>query len=515
MSIVNISLTSEVGKLVLCAKTSDNTIISNVVSRLAALALSPAAALDFCIHSLAALTLLPQFIYVVGKSIFVSKEEFILPWQHLQRVRNAVAGILFGSLFGVFHAYAGLVAIEPTDKHAVVGMLASNVNSNLETLCSPIHSLSIVEELAEAHPLGTDSSGVKKEVFSKRSVEAIRDARDFEHTLERLQAQEFIHKITNVTLFIMARIVESISNSRMSEFQKEVLHRLAGLLVPILTVLDLTIALVVQTVFLAIGAARLISGRGLPYTEVTRNPLMHVTFLVQAILKAVGTLLGTCVWFAHPLTGFKVSLVPGHLFFKMQMSALMTKIKLKMHYTKDNRYFVVPIVFGQGPCTPLSVPTHSMHKTYLIVEKKAGNFNLYWVNRPSVDVKMNMNTKDALEQIGTMLNARFPFMDMEKVMNFPITGEKPEFSGSTPLALNLLPQGNYTNCVVSNLFGMLATLDHIEGKGSDIAELRYKVTREALLNDYSFYENDLFPYGANFSLRSNWNQFKTHLTEPI
>ena len=78
-----------------------------------------------------------------------------------------------------------------------------------------------------------------------------------EESLEAMQAQEFIHKITNITLFVMAKIKISIDHSELSALNKSILVRVSGLLVPILTLVDVSITLLAQALFLTTGVARL------------------------------------------------------------------------------------------------------------------------------------------------------------------------------------------------------------------------------------------------------------------
>jgi hypothetical protein len=216
------------------------------VGRLAAVVLlSPAAALDLCFHSL--LTL-PTFTYAIGKSIYQSKLDLTLPWQHIQRMRNSVAPLVFGSTFGFVNPLAGVALSEPTDKHVIVGMLGSNTEQNLDTPCSPIHSFSIVESIAKYYKYAI-SKGLKKEIFPEDYVEILKGAKNIEKSLESLQAQEFLHKITNITLLVMVKIVQSIENSGISMFSKQLLIRSSFLLVPILTLVDAAISLIVESFF--------------------------------------------------------------------------------------------------------------------------------------------------------------------------------------------------------------------------------------------------------------------------
>jgi hypothetical protein len=488
-------------------------ILSEIISRIAAGALlSLAAALDMIFHSLMAL---PTFVYCIGHSIYHKHADFTLPWQHIQRVRNSIAPIFLGSLVGLIEPHAGIGMCEPSDKHAIVGMLSSNAGKKFDTFCSPTHSLSIVEDLAEKHRF-TEVNGEKKEIFTKEHIKVIGNAKCFEKSLQIMQGQEIIHKVTNVTLLVMSKIKHSIEDSRLGSVGKAILSRLSVLLVPFLTGIDFTINLLAQAFFLTTGFIRLISGRGPIFTDATMNPLMHVSFLIQNVLKTVGNLIGTLISIVSPTIGFKASLMPSHLFFKMQMLILMLQIRIKMYFADENSRFVLPILYGNGNFEALGLPAHGMHMTYLIVEKKKqGAIDLYWVNRPHIKVKRNLDTGTALTQIRSMLDVRFPFMDMDKVASYPIIGQRPPFSDSTDLK-DIPNQGNQTNCVVSNLFGVLETIDRLNGD-DEINKLRYTVARQALMKDYSFYRGDFFPTLQNdgFSLNSIWRKIETHAGEPI
>jgi hypothetical protein len=465
-----------------------------VIDRIAAfILLSPAAALDIATHTI---LVFPAIIYSIGKLIYLLELNFTLPWQHLQRIRNAVAPLIFGSVFGLIHPKAGLIISQPTDKHIVLGMLSSNV-VKLDTPCSPIQSLSIIAELAESNRYA-EKNGEQKEIFPPEYVKIINEACNFEKSLESLQAQEFMFKITNITLYVMGMIVETIKQSNLSSLNQEILTRLSGVLIPILTAVDVAITLLAQTFLLATGVIRLISDRGPIYTEVTTDPLMHVTFFLQNILKSLGNLIGTVVWFASPMLGFEASLLPSVLFFKLQMSIFMLGIRLKMYFAEENSKFVIPIAFGNGENAALSFPAHSMHKTYLIVEKKNELFNLYWVDRPNITQKKRMSSEDAEIEINSMLSDRFPFMDIDKMLSYPVKSEKPKFTKSSSFAV-IAEQGGHTNCVVSNLFGMLEGLDMIKGENSEITELRYKAVRSDLMKNYSFYKTEYSEFSPIFS----------------
>jgi hypothetical protein len=487
-----------------------STIASEVVGRVAAAALlSLSAALDLALHTL---LLMPTFVYAVGKSITQGKLDFDLPWQHLQRVRNGIAPLLFGSVAGLIHPLAGIILSDPTDKHAVAGMLSSNTGGYMDTPCSPIHSLEIAADLAKGHRYAEG-----QEIFSDEHIEAIEQARSYEKSLESLQAQEWIHKITNLTLLVMGSIYRAIEDSSCDPITKAVVIRAAGLLIPILNAIDLLTATLAQAFFLITGTIRFLTGRGPIYTEVTSNPLTHVAFFIQNILKTVGNLIGSLVWFVSPTHGFQTSLFAPHKFFHLQLNHLLSNIQEKMQEAKEGERFVIPMLHGNGKSSVFSVPSHSMHKTYLIVEKKGDRFNLYWVNRPTITAKEDLTLATAHKEIASMLRERFPFMDSKKMMEYPVVASMPKFQDSHEFA-HIAGQGNSTNCVVSNLFGMLHGLDLLRGDDNTTATLRHRVTRQALMEEYDFYQSEAFPFttgASGYTLSGVWEGAARHMDAAI
>lgn len=473
-------------------------LMAQVASRLAAMILlSPAAALDICFHTV---VIIPVAFYSFGKG------EFSQIHDHLQRIQNAVAPLILGSVCGLIHPYMGIFMSEPTDKHIFLGILSSHTNNHFETPCSPIHTYSLVEELAETVPYEPNG---KFEIFTKEHLKAIREVKKIETSLECLQTQEYIHKITNLTLYAMAAIKLGLDKSYLGFLLREGLVRSAGLLIPLFATIDFLIAETAQALFLTTGIIRAIADRGPLYTEVTVNPLMHVAFLIQSTLKLVGTLFASPIWFFSPLAAFQVSLFSPLLFFKLQKNHLLNQIEKKLDSANEKSKLVLPILFGEGMVAPFAVPTHTMHKTYLIAEKKNGRFDLYWVNRPDITQKKGLTKQEALEEMRSMLSDRFPYMNFDKIFNYPVTSEKPKFSNST-LFSQIASQGNNTNCVVSNLFGMLETIDILNGQ-QHLAALRYQSARKFFFDKCALYQYDLFPFCANTVL----SQVKNFSTAPI
>jgi hypothetical protein len=231
---------------------------------------------------------------------------------------------------------------------------------------------------------------------------------------------------------------------------------------------------------------------------------MHIAFLIQNVLKGLGNLLGTLVWFVSPMTGFHVSLIPANFFFKMQTALFMSRIHLKMASSRQR--FVIPIAYNVGECSAFSFPTHTMHKTYLIVEKDGDAFNLHWVNRPSFQTQRGLSQEAALEQIQSMIDERFLFMNIERLLNYPIVASQSQFNGDSQ---SIGAQGNSNNCPVANLFGTFHVLDILRGE-EEITQKRHTAVRQALLRDYSFYQSTFTPFHDSYSTNDTWEEVQRY-----
>ncbi|WP_420420535.1 hypothetical protein [Simkania sp.] len=100
-----------------------------------------------------------------------------------------------------------------------------------------------------------------------------------------------------------------------------------------------------------------------------------------------------------------------------------------------------------------------------------------------------------MEQVGSMVKERYPFMDIDKMMEYPVRSKEPEFPETESFKID--GQGSHTNCVVSNLFGMLETLDQTEGVDESVKAMRYRAMRDALIEEYGFYKHDFYPFAPS------------------
>jgi hypothetical protein len=95
------------------------------------------------------------------------------------------------SLFSIIHPFAGLLVSEETDKHAFAGMISSNTSKGVDTPCSPIHSLSIIERIAKKNRHKT-FEGKKVRILAQEQISAIHGARSIEKGLESIHARRTV-----------------------------------------------------------------------------------------------------------------------------------------------------------------------------------------------------------------------------------------------------------------------------------------------------------------------------------
>lgn len=457
------------------------TVVGGVVG---AALLSPAAALDLGFHTL---MLPPTCVYAVGKSIYKRKIDFVLPWQHLQRVRNSVAPLIMGSAYSLLHPYAGVFVSEPVDKHLARGILTSHMAAP----CSPVAS----DYVAKAK-LKSLYSSLKKDPANKciteRHIKLINDVKNFECNLQIMHGQEIIAGTAKVTELCLGKFLQFFSYSHL-DIKEQIAIRVAAVCIPVFTLIDLTISLSLQAFFLTAGVVRLISGRGPLYTEMTTNPLLHVAMMVQTIFKALGNLLATPAWLISPELALATSRISGMLFMELQMQMLMLKVKLKMYFLEEGGMMAMPIVLHNGSSGDIiSIPWETMHATYLIIQKKNGKFDLSWVNRPTITRSLGLEKEKTVEQIQALLRVRFPQLDLGHIAQFPINADEARLM-KVDETIGIPDQTSPNNCVVSNLFGMLDALDIIVDKdqAKKNTDDRNRILKQSIQRDYNFYQYDV------------------------
>ncbi len=91
----------------------------------------------------------------------------------------------------------------------------------------------------------------------------------------------------------------NILSSNLTELNKAALIDYPCL-IQFLTTVDMSIALLAQAISWLLDLRALFLDGGLSTLKLLQTPSLHASFLIQNILKSVGCLLGTFVWFASP-----------------------------------------------------------------------------------------------------------------------------------------------------------------------------------------------------------------------
>jgi hypothetical protein len=283
----NISFTSTIQNL--CLKNysdcDDEIFINEIIKRIPTILLSPAAIADFTFHTF----ILPfSIIYAIGKSIYMCKADFIIPWQHLQRIREAVFPILFGTVFGIIHPYLGLYATEPKMKHVVGGFLLSNSpNKNINIIASPIASYKETIKTIKNLP--------KNLRFPKEYLKLIKKTMEWEKSLEKIQSIEMFD--FKITYTLMKELQEEFYDRKSITHHTSILKILIRLVnhmacnvyivigYPILATMDIIAAITTSSILLITGLIQIFGAKSPAYLETTSSPLLHIYSIAKIISR--------------------------------------------------------------------------------------------------------------------------------------------------------------------------------------------------------------------------------------
>ena len=474
-----ISITSRAQQL--CSNCHDDPTKSRplnaVISRVAALLLSPAATLDFAIHAIA----LPfSIVYAVGKSIYQRELDFVLPWQHLQRIREAVFPILFGTIFGLLHPYLGIYATEPKVKHVVGGYLLSNSSQGIDVVISPLAAYR--ETVSNLKDLG----------LSGEYQKIMKGLIKWEESLEKIQSFEmFCPKITHAA---MGKIYQYIDSSLMPFLLKEIISRIAVIAYPIFAAIDLTGAALVSTFFFVTGVAQLVGGKSPAYLETTSSPILHIYHLAKIIIGAIGVTAGFFVSLVSPKCGLKFShpssKTLGVVSFLLRIQFL--KLSRQINALKDNERLLLPIVVQNNTNIDSELdllPSHSAHMTYLLIEKENEKFSAELIDRGCFHgARYNLTNKEVLEIAKNALSLRFSSTN-EDLDSFLAT----TFSETRGL-IDLGQQGSVKNCIITNLFAVFEVMHSRDSASEKMQQVNLRDFKLQQMKKYDYFQYDFFPY---------------------
>ncbi|CDR34641.1 hypothetical protein CSEC_1832 [Criblamydia sequanensis CRIB-18] len=450
---------------------------TELFSRIAALFISASAAIDIVYHSLfTPLTL----IYAIGKSIIRCKADFSLPLEHLERVRQAIFPLLFGSLFGVLHPHLGAMVSESKEKFIGYGILLSGTKKNLSVICSPLTTYKEIIEigslLASKYYMPYYTETVLKPVLA------------WEAALEKIQSIDFLN--LNLTKKIVGSAVDTIHSSQLPDPLKFISTRIVLLTLPLFAALDLVFFLFTELLCLSIGAIQLVGGKSPIYFESTLSPDFHLYQLAKILYHIIQTPIGFLYSFISPTGGLDFA-ASKKLLVKSLLSFQTLFLNKQIDSMEENEKLVLPISKNNEDSFS-SLPSANSHILFLLIEKgKNGRYSAELIERgiDHAQTKKTLSSSDVKNLSYKMLDLRYsePKSSFSQLVTkfFPEKG-----------TLDLGEQGPLNNCPVTSLFATLQVLYHKDGL--DFASMNLDFKRETqkhlgyLLWDLYCYPNQRF-----------------------
>lgn len=457
-----------------------------LVSRCLGLLVSPASALELTFH---ALFLPGTLVYALGASLYRRKLDFILPWQHLQRVRDTVFPLLFGSLFSLIHPYFGIYAAEPARKHIATGILLSHTDkSTLDTVCSPITTLTEVLELDR-----TLKPGERLPAVGRKLVE---QAVFWEGEFEKVQSIIFFH--LKFAIAGGTALLKAIDESSLQPHLKALVKRISFLVHPLFVALDLLTIAFATTVCLGSLAVKLIGGHSAAYLEKAWTPEVLFYNLVKMPLVLIAGALAIPVGLVSPEKGMACHRYPIEGMAEMAFRIKMLGIKFFLHRMKSGGRMLLPAVKqNQDQSLSALLPSHGSHMRYILVEKREdGQFIAELIERGGSHRKSHASSQEQVYGIlERTLALRYNFRRASAS-----SGDFPQQS-----AVRLGDQGDFKNCVVTNLFASIQVLMADEEFPTYCTSMKSAAKRR-----YSMYAFDSYPFGDTREILREMDELDSH-----
>ncbi len=455
-----ISLTNRVEQFCL-RDFSGNTCVDGVISRLATMLLSPAAAIDLAFHGVC----IPiAFVYSAGKLILQNKSDFSLAWEHLQRVREAVFPLLFGSVLGLVHPYLGIYTAASKNKHIASGMLIPPEYPRMCNIVSPLSALNQISQVLDR----TNGS------FPIEYQGIIEEAADWEENLEAIQSLEILELNTAKSL------IERLENA------PPLIQRIAFIAYPLFAALDLAVHAATATLFLTAGIIQWIGGASPAYLEATHSPLTHLYQIAGLILKAIGLTAGFFVGIVSPKHSLilQKKLSPVQLFLLPQF----LKLKSRLAGMEDGSRLLLPIVTQNRVKTDefSLLPTVNSHMMYLLLQKNRKSFYAELINKSAEHrASQKLSDQAAYDLAKRALSLRFADSDEESI-----------HLDSNENLIDLGSQNTNKNCVLTNLFAALEILNQRDHHPPEMHLERMKAFQSQVVAQYDFCRYDFSPFGS-------------------
>lgn len=477
-----LSLTSLAQKGVLYCheQLTDSPAINGVVSRVAALALSPAAALDFAFH-VAATPL--SLLYSIGKSIVLRKADFSLPWQHLQRIREAVFPILLGTLGGIIHPYAGIYFTEPKDKHIAGGILLSNTKNHSDIVVSPVSAFEEVHDIMQG--------ASKRLKFPEEYSKHVKSLASWERPLEQVQSAEVFD--LKIRAKRMRAIYNCIDATNLTVSAKETCKRVSLIVYPILAALDIAWTVGSAALMLGFGAIQFFGIKSPAYLETTSSPVFHVYSIARIMMTVVSSIVGFGVSLADPEKGLEYSSTSSNKYKLIEtlLYPILKRANREIKALEDRERLLLPIVLQNGNDSYEEdiLPSRNSHMTYLLIEKTGEAYSAELIERGSLHgIIKDLSLEDVSKIARDSLRLRYFSSNIDRSERIPHHFQK------TGEMIDLGNQGAFTNCVITNLFAVFDVMNSRDGGDKKEHHERTTHFRQKSMDRYDHYQFDFFPF---------------------
>lgn len=477
-----VSLTSLAQRAVLYCheELTDSPTINAIVSRIAAIALSPAAALDLAFH----LIVTPiSVLYAIGKSVVIREADFSLPWQHIQRIREAVFPLLFGTAAGIVHPYAGIYFTKPADKHIAGGILLSNTTKQNDIVVSPTSAFDEVHDI-----MHSSSTGMK---FPIEYAHHVKTLATWERPLEMVQSTEVFD--LKLRYRGMKAIDKTIDTSDLSTPLRDISKKVALVAYLALAALDIAWTVASAAVMLGIGVVQLFGAKAPAYLETTSSPVFHVYSIARIVMTVVSSIVGLGVSILDPEKGLEYSYSSSSK-FKLVETLLFPILKRANREIKalgEGERLMLPIVLQNDSESYENdiLPSRNSHMTYLLIEKNGESYSLELIERGNHHgITSGITYKEASKIARDCLRLRYFSTKSDRYELLPSI-----FKKSDEL-INLGTQGSFNNCVITNLFAAFDVLNDRDGGDMDLLHEKTKHFRQRAMDRYDYFQYDFFPF---------------------
>lgn len=477
-----LSLTSLVQKGVLYCheELTDSPAINAVVSRIAALTLSPTATIDLAFHVVATPI---SLLYAIGKSIITWNADFSLPWQHLQRLRETAFPIIFGTIGGIVHPYAGIYFTEPKDKHIAGGILLSNTVNHRDIVVSPVSAFEEIHDIMQSCPEHTK--------FPKEYINHVKSLANWEEAFEIVQSAEILD--IKVKKRGMQAIYNLIDSGKLSDQAKKICKRVSLIAYPILAAIDITWTVGSAAFLLGVGALQYFGFKSPAYLETTNSPVFHVYSIARVIMTVASSIIGFSVSLIDPEKGFEYSSSSSNKYRLIEtlLFPIFKRANREIKALKEGERLLLPIVLQNGNDHYENdlLPSKISHMTYLLVEKTGYSYSTELIERGSLHgIIKNLYYEEVCKVTRDCLRLRYFSSNIDRSDRLPYLFQK------TDELPDLGNQGAFKNCVITNLFAAFDVMNHRDGGDHDEHHARITKFKQKSIDRYDHYQYDFFPF---------------------